>query len=160
MATDGSHGNDPGEAEKAKTQSLFREVNERINDVSTQRASFDMPQDVICECAQPECSELVTMNAVEYRGLRSHSTWFVIAPLEEHFFPEVESIVTRTGTTGSSKSTVELAGSPSSSIQVHAGRSARVKVPTSGASCRARADGEATRMPAHHAMRPGRDASR
>jgi hypothetical protein len=97
MATDGSHGNDPGEAEKAKTQSLFREVNERINDVSTQRASFDMPQDVICECAQPECSELVTMNAVEYRGLRSHSTWFVIAPLEEHFFPEVESIVTKNG---------------------------------------------------------------
>jgi hypothetical protein len=97
MANDGSHGNDSAEAEKAKTQSLFREVNERINDVSMQRASFDMPQDVICECAQPECSELITMNAVEYRGLRSRSTWFVIAPLEEHFFPEVESIVTKNG---------------------------------------------------------------
>jgi hypothetical protein len=80
MATDESHGNDSAEAEKAKTESLYREVNDRVNDVSTQRATFDMPQDVICECAQSECVERITMNAVEYRGLRSRSTWFVIAP--------------------------------------------------------------------------------
>jgi hypothetical protein len=97
MATDGSHGNDSAAAEKAKTESLYREVNNRLNDVSTQRASFDMPQDVICECAQPECVERITMNAVEYRGLRSRSTWFVIAPLDQHFFPEVEGIVAKDG---------------------------------------------------------------
>jgi hypothetical protein len=97
MATDGSHGNDSAEAEKAKTESLYREVNERVNDVSTQRASFDMPQDVICECAQPECVERITMNAVEYRGLRSRSTWFIIAPLNQHFFPEIERIVVKDG---------------------------------------------------------------
>src|SRR3954470_5506289 len=93
MATDGSHGNDSAEAEKAKAESLYREVNERMNDVSAQRASFDMPQDVICECAQRECSKLITMTAVEYRGLRLNGTWFVIAPDEDHFFPEVERIV-------------------------------------------------------------------
>ena len=93
MATDGSRGNDSAEAEKAKTESLYREVNERMNEVYAERASFDLPQDVICECAQPECSELVALTAVEYRGLRLHGTWFVIAPLDEHFFPEIERVV-------------------------------------------------------------------
>jgi hypothetical protein len=97
MATDGSHGNDSADAEKAMTESLYREVNERIHDVNAQRGLHDLPEGLICECAQLECSELITMNAVEYRGLRAHSTWFVIAPLDQHFFPEVERIVARDG---------------------------------------------------------------
>jgi hypothetical protein len=96
MTTNGSLGT-AAEAEKAKTQNLVREVNERINEVSAQRASFDMPKDVICECAQPECSERITITAVEYAGLRSRSAWFVIAPLDEHFFPEVERVVANNG---------------------------------------------------------------
>lgn len=74
-------------------QSLYREVNERVKEVNDQRASSDLPQHVICECAQPECSQRITMSALEYETLRSHGTWFAIAPLEEHFFPEVERIV-------------------------------------------------------------------
>jgi hypothetical protein len=97
MATDGSHGNDSADAEKAKTESLYREVNERIDAVNAQRAILDLPDALICECANPGCSELITMNAVEYRGLRARSTWFVIAPDDEHFFPEVERIVAREG---------------------------------------------------------------
>src|SRR6266550_8815659 len=97
MATDGSHGDDSVDAEKAETESLFREVNERIHAVNAQRVLPDLPEALICECAKVECSTRVTMNAVEYRGLRAHSTWFVIAPLEEHFFPEVERIVAKNG---------------------------------------------------------------
>jgi hypothetical protein len=97
MPSDGSDGSVPAQAEKAKTQSLYREVNERIKEVSAQRASFDFPQDVICECAQAECSELITMTPVEYESLRSHGTWFVIAPLDEHFFPEVERVMGKNG---------------------------------------------------------------
>ena len=97
MATVGSHGNDSAEAEKAVTESLYREVNERIHAVNAQRVLLDLPETLICECAKLECSELITMNVVEYRGLRAHSTWFVIAPGDEHFFPEVERIVARNG---------------------------------------------------------------
>jgi len=70
---------------------------QRVHEVNAQRASLDFPQEVICECGQPACSEVIAMNAVEYRGLRSHSTWFVIAPRDEHFFPEVERIVAEDG---------------------------------------------------------------
>ena len=48
-------------------------------------------------CAKADCTERVTLNAVEYRGLRTHSTWFVIAPADEHFFPEVERVVAKNG---------------------------------------------------------------
>jgi hypothetical protein len=96
MATDGSH-DDSTDAEKAETESLFREVNERIVAVNAQRELLDLPEALICECAKPECSELITMNVVEYRGLRLHSSWFVIAPSDEHFFPEVERIVASNG---------------------------------------------------------------
>ena len=97
MATDGSHGNDSADAEKAETESFFRDVNERIHAVNAQRALLDLPDGLICECAKAECTELVTLNAVEYRGLRIHRTWFVIAPSEEHFFPEVERVVATNG---------------------------------------------------------------
>jgi hypothetical protein len=97
MATEGAHGNDSADAEKVETESLYREANERINEVNAQRLLLDLPEAVICECAKPECSELITMNVVEYRGLRLHSTWFVIAPADEHFFPEVERIVAKNG---------------------------------------------------------------
>jgi tyrosyl-tRNA synthetase len=96
MPTDGSHGNDSADAEKAETESLFREVNERIHAVNAQRVVLDLPAELICECAKADCTELVTLNAVEYRGLRTHSTWFVIAPADQHF-PALERIVAKDG---------------------------------------------------------------
>src|SRR5947209_5852669 len=65
--------------------------------VNAQRVLLDLPDDLICDCAKPDCTEPVTLNAVEYRGLRTHSTWFVIAPSEKHFFPEVERVVAKNG---------------------------------------------------------------
>jgi len=98
MATDRSHGNESADAaEKAETESLYREVNERIHAVNAQRVLLDLAEELICECAQPECSEQITMTALEYQGLRAHSTWFAIAPSEEHFFPEVERMVAKNG---------------------------------------------------------------
>ena len=97
MATDGSDGNDSADAERAKMQSLYRQVNERVKEVNDQRALPEMPQHVICECAQSECSRLIAMTGLEYDTLRAHGTWFAIAPLEEHFFPEVERIVAKNG---------------------------------------------------------------
>ena len=116
MTTNGSLGT-AAEAEKAKTQNLVREVNERINEVSAQRASFDMPKDVICECAQHECSERITITAVEYAGLRSRSTWFVIAPWTNISSPRSNASSRTTATGGSSKSTGTPAWSPRSSIR-------------------------------------------
>ena len=97
MATDGSRGVDPGDAEKARTESLFREVNERIHAVNSQRALFDLPEDLICECAKADCTERVTLECCRVSGLTDAQHLFVIAPADEHFFPEVERVVARNG---------------------------------------------------------------
>jgi hypothetical protein len=97
MVNDGSHGDGSAASKKATTQSLYREVNERIHEVNTQRALLELPEELVCECAKPECSELIEITAMEYQGLRAHSTWFLIAPSDQHFFPDIESIVAKNG---------------------------------------------------------------
>jgi hypothetical protein len=141
MTTNGSLGA-AAEAKKEKTQSLFREVNGRINDVRAQRGSVDMPQDVICECAQPTCSERITITALEYRGLRSRSTWFVIAPLRSISSPRSNASSRTTATGGSSKST----GKPEPPAPTQA-RPTRRRAPT----------GPAANDRDARALRPARD---
>ena len=74
----------------AKNQSLFREVNERIEELASS-ASF---VEFICECANEECSELVSLTRAEYERIRSGSNrFFVIAG---HELPAVEQTVETT----------------------------------------------------------------
>jgi len=56
----------------ATTQSLFREVNERVKEVGEQMASFTYPADAICECAQAECSDSISICKDGYERLRRH----------------------------------------------------------------------------------------
>ena len=37
------------------------------------------------------------VTVLEYETLRTHGAWFVIAPLDNHFFPEFERIVAKNG---------------------------------------------------------------
>jgi hypothetical protein len=76
--------------EVGRQQSLFRDVNERINDLA---GSFD-PRDgieIICECGQSGCSERFELPVREYERLRLIPTRFAI--LRGHEIPSVERIV-------------------------------------------------------------------
>jgi len=77
----------------AKNQSLFREVNERVNEIGQYPGSNSYTAAAICECANPECSEEISLTAEEYESLRAHSTCFAVAPSDEHVFADVERIV-------------------------------------------------------------------
>ena len=71
----------------ARNQSLFREVNERIESLDTLAlfASF------LCECADQACDAIVSMTLEEYETVRAHGNTFLILP--GHELPEVEEIV-------------------------------------------------------------------
>jgi hypothetical protein len=71
----------------AKNQSLFREVNERIEDLSAS-ASFTT---FICECMDETCDSSVVLTVEEYEHIRAHSNRFVV--LRGHQVPEVEQVV-------------------------------------------------------------------
>jgi hypothetical protein len=73
----------------AKNQSVFREVNERIEGLQ------DRPPTVyeafICECCLDGCSETISLTIEEYEGIRSHPARFAVMP--GHVDPKVEVVV-------------------------------------------------------------------
>ena len=83
----------------AKNQSLFREVNERIEELAADEPSVfgDMKRsrmiDLACECCDTSCTDPVTLTVAEYEEIRGDSTSFVV--VLGHEVPEVEEIVRR-----------------------------------------------------------------
>jgi hypothetical protein len=72
----------------ARNQSLFREVNERLEEVMGELSMF---HEFICECAEPECSEQLSMTHDEYEVIREHPARFAVMP--GHVVSEVEQVV-------------------------------------------------------------------
>lgn len=69
---------DAPEVRKARTESAFREVNERIAE-NAQR--FDAGStEFICECGDPQCTHRVEATLDEYEEVREDGTTFLLAP--------------------------------------------------------------------------------
>jgi hypothetical protein len=62
----------------AKTESLFRNVNEGIREAS-QRLEADVTE-FICECGDSTCTEHVRVSLEDYERVREHATHFVVRP--------------------------------------------------------------------------------
>jgi len=75
----------------AVNEALFRDVNERIREISDTFGQKDASYDFLCECSDPECAERVVLTAAEYEFVRADSTRFVVA--KGHAIPEIESVV-------------------------------------------------------------------
>jgi hypothetical protein len=75
----------------AKTEALFRNVNEGIKDASyrldTNAGRF------VCECGDPNCTDRIEVPLDEYESVRDHPTRFVVSP--GHVKGPVEKIVKR-----------------------------------------------------------------
>jgi hypothetical protein len=82
------------EGEKiARTESLFREVNERIAE-SAER--FDAEETkFVCECADPSCTERVEATLEEYERVREDATTFLL--VDGHEDERVEAVVRSDG---------------------------------------------------------------
>lgn len=75
----------------AKTEALFRDVNERIAEAS---GRFEAEEaEFMCECADPGCAERLHVPLDEYEEVRETPTRFVLNP--EHVKPDVETVVRR-----------------------------------------------------------------
>ena len=73
----------------AKTEALFRDVNERIAETSER---FDSEAaEFMCECGDPACAERLEVPLGEYEQVREHATTFLLDP--EHVEPSVERVV-------------------------------------------------------------------
>lgn len=82
----------------ARNQSLFREVNERIQYLGevNERIGYNAEaatSEFVCECSNTECISTIELTVVEYERVRSNPTWFVIKP--NHDLVQIERIVSR-----------------------------------------------------------------
>ena len=69
------------EIRMARTESLFRNVNERIAECAQRVASDDAA--FVCECSDPDCTEQVEAPLDVYEDVRSDGTQFLLVPGHE-----------------------------------------------------------------------------
>lgn len=62
----------------AKTEALFRNVNEGILEASARLEAEET--EFICECGDSTCTEHVRVSLEEYERVREHATRFVVRP--------------------------------------------------------------------------------
>ena len=74
-------------------EALFREVNERLEEISVDTVSTHEAVDFVCECVRADCAERISLSVAEYEAVRAEPTHFAVAP--GHVEPEVEDVVAR-----------------------------------------------------------------
>ena len=75
----------------AQNQAMFREVNERIEDINEALGEMSGEFVVVCECADPLCAEQIALSREAYERTRSNSAQFIIKP--GHEAADIEEII-------------------------------------------------------------------
>jgi hypothetical protein len=83
---------DSRETRLARNETLFREVNERIEQAVEHTSREDGHiYEFLCECSNSDCMLLLPLTIVEYEAVRSDPRQFIVAP--GHELPEIEKII-------------------------------------------------------------------
>jgi 5-bromo-4-chloroindolyl phosphate hydrolysis protein len=79
------------EARAARNQSMFRSVNERLEELNESFLQITERFTIACECADTSCVEIVEIRAEEYGAVRAEPRHFVVLP--GHVYSDVEDVV-------------------------------------------------------------------
>jgi hypothetical protein len=82
---------DDDRVKRARTEALFRDVNERIAE-SAQRFDAESTQ-FVCECADANCTNRLQATLDEYEEVRADGATFMLADGHEH--ADIERVVRR-----------------------------------------------------------------
>ena len=76
----------------ARTQTIFREMNEWTLESNQTRGAHNGPTDAyLCECSDELCTDPISLTVAEYEAIRSSGTTFGIALNHEN--PEIDRVV-------------------------------------------------------------------
>jgi hypothetical protein len=78
----------------ARNEALFREVNERVEEISEGAPRLDSI-DFICECGDADCTQAIPLTRPEYEQLRADPLHFAVVP--GHAIPDIEEVVFNDG---------------------------------------------------------------
>jgi hypothetical protein len=72
---------------RARNEALFREVNERVEEISSRLSGFDEEDSTltgfVCECSREGCTELIEVTPARYEAVRSDPQRFLVLPGHE-----------------------------------------------------------------------------
>jgi hypothetical protein len=74
-----------------RNEALFRQVNERLEDLNRAFSVTTETVQIVCECGHLECVERITMPLASYEQLRSDPTQFAV--VHGHQIEDVEDVV-------------------------------------------------------------------
>jgi hypothetical protein len=77
--------------EAARTQSLYRDLNERIEDINEGFGAVLSGGEWMCECAEETCAAPMQLTLAEYEAVRAYPARFAVLP--GHMLPGVEKVV-------------------------------------------------------------------
>ena len=81
----------PRESRQARNEVLFREVNQRIAELSENWAHGEFH--IVCECATLGCQAMLPVPLADYQRVRANPRRFFIFP--GHDAPDIEDVVER-----------------------------------------------------------------
>jgi hypothetical protein len=88
---------DADQLRRVKNEALFREVNERIEELETGLTDYapdgSLLVGFVCECPSEDCGETVEVTRAQYEAVRTNPSRFIVLPGHEN--PDIESIVER-----------------------------------------------------------------
>jgi hypothetical protein len=84
---------DAREERLAKNEILFRDINERIEQVAAGHGGDEHLYEFVCECSNADCTLRLRMTLAVYEDVRADPTTFVVAP--GHELPEIEEVLVR-----------------------------------------------------------------
>lgn len=79
---------DPRARRVGENESLYREVNERVEELSEE---LHVPPEFVCECGRTDCSQRLQVPVDEYERVRANGRRFIVA--RGHERPEVEKVI-------------------------------------------------------------------
>lgn len=77
----------------AKNQSLFRDLNSRVEELNRAFSFVSALNDFICECANDACTTHIALSVHEYGEIHANAIRFSVAAADGHFYPDIEDLV-------------------------------------------------------------------
>jgi len=74
-------------------ESLFREVNQAVSDISDELETSEF--EIVCECGSLECSDKIQVTNAAYSALRSDPHQFAVVP--GHEILDIETVIADEG---------------------------------------------------------------
>jgi hypothetical protein len=82
---------DAQKARLAQNEDLFRQVNERIDELAANHGDDSHVYEFFCECSDVACLERVRLSLSEYAHVREDPTRFVV--VKGHVLEEIEHVI-------------------------------------------------------------------